>query len=1399
MDVEVLSLWQAEKQSEIVSLLDAKEEPEIVKCISKCVLKGRADPLPTIKAFLSCSQSSDEKSLKRFGAIYIGLIQILQKNEINSETCFKIVSFLLTELDAAQPKCLYDVAQFYVSCVKDGSFNGSKASDLLSKILSLLDAHESVPKDDGYIKGSELKSHLINSLCSCRWAPSVALHMASLFKDIVMSQEELKFLIQKILRLFPDIELADQPAVVFQLLVLCGKGNKKLVLEGLSKFYTSQDDANRSRGIMIDSEDLMSDATCLRTLRQIEGTVILHITQAFHQDQELGSELLKHFKNLQLMDPKKTIGPFNLCLLLSISQIHHFEEKVFEFLKTTILRCLNDENKCSKSLWARECYPLTLKTEELVLEAVEHSTYDWDHVIQGLVKLGFGLMDSYGPKLVFGVMPEGLPLEGTKTPTQLACQLGRKILLKTFKGHEVVRHEILDQIFSHIIMRSTAPVSHYLELLTDTVHSAPQLLLESSSKVQEICLKLAELPPRSADGLLNSIQPLLKLSPLLKDTIIIVLRKAMFARQLNARKIGALGFLMILKNFKVLGCLPSSQVSQPISLSQLQVDVHSQYNPASNEALCLEILGNLRRSFTQQADIRLSIYQGLLDVLHRNSQLMGPILDMLLSQLKKYYEDDVEVCPPLRLDPCITNQGDQLFLTEPLSHLICCIQQCVRKSQDIIAKTNLSEDDDDNDDNDPADPQQVSFKQLQAILASLTERLIETEMEDFEIDKNADFSLNTTVGLKNNINASLLLGMYEALIEYIFETGNCSVESCTKVGQLFEKLVKVSSAVKDKSATSAGKKGKVPLQQTPANSLLSMQGLVNILRKILDNSNPEHEDGIKELREKKDFLPYIISTATQKLSQVQNKGLCDGETHNTEKLFNMCCLFGRQFYLHYVENQVPEGGSADSKLTSLCLEGLNCVINVAIGHGKLALLQCLTFFEKDCEEAKEHLNLRDAEVNEKIHKHIKKFQRLIITLLSADNNPQQAKDTCQLISIVAGMAPYLAKGGAEFEQVYTWLHKVASDQIIDDSSVCKLLLSTLLTFSQQTKNLTQLLRSICQDIHSQFGDIQEEYEVEDKTHLLVTKASHCPTSNVLNLVLGCLEGELDDIEWVIKRHKAEMQAGALKDDEDGLDATQVETMDRSLCVRLGMLVNSFVELTTSAVKSKPCLQHLLKTLTKLYNTLSSLSKHYISLYTYKTGHIGSRFEKLVTLVGRQLTQPTYNMIIYVQMSEAGEAQKTEKKKDKGKKRTVTTAQSGVVNSLKQMKTIPNLVFAMEQLEKFLIQLSKKSKVNLMQNFKLSTSRDFRINTATVTNVVENGVSSDEENVDSEDENQENNDPESNDENVKKSDAAAADDSDEEESSSSEVEQEEVQSKNRKEKANIAPSPEPPKKKKKLSK
>jgi len=69
-----------------------------------------------------------------------------------------------------------------------------------------------------------------------------------------------------------------------------------------------------------------------------------------------------------------------------------------------------------------------------------------------------------------------------------------------------------------------------VDLLTSTIKSYPHVILESVSRLRETFDYLMLLPLTTADGLLRSIQPLLKLSPTLRDGLVIVLRKAIFSR-----------------------------------------------------------------------------------------------------------------------------------------------------------------------------------------------------------------------------------------------------------------------------------------------------------------------------------------------------------------------------------------------------------------------------------------------------------------------------------------------------------------------------------------------------------------------------------------------------------------------------------------------------------------------------------------------------------------------------------------------------------------------------------------------------------------------------------------------------------------------------------------------------
>jgi len=68
------------------------------------------------------------------------------------------------------------------------------------------------------------------------------------------------------------------------------------------------------------------------------------------------------------------------------------------------------------------------------------------------------------------------------------------------------------------------------DLLTSTIKSYPHIVLECVSRLREAFDYLMLLPLATADGLLRSIQPLLKRSPALCDGLVIVLRKSIFSR-----------------------------------------------------------------------------------------------------------------------------------------------------------------------------------------------------------------------------------------------------------------------------------------------------------------------------------------------------------------------------------------------------------------------------------------------------------------------------------------------------------------------------------------------------------------------------------------------------------------------------------------------------------------------------------------------------------------------------------------------------------------------------------------------------------------------------------------------------------------------------------------------------
>ncbi|XP_063651409.1 Fanconi anemia group I protein isoform X4 [Pan troglodytes] len=1255
MDQKILSLAAEKTADKLQEFLQTLREGDLTNLLQNQAVKGKVAGA-LLRAIFKGSPCSEEAGTLRRRKIYTCCIQLVESGDLQKEIASEIIGLLMLEAHHFPGPLLVELANEFISAVREGSLVNGKSLELLPIILTALATKkENLAYGKGVLSGEECKKQLINTLCSGRWDQQYVIQLTSMFKDVPLTAEEVEFVVEKALSMFSKMNLQEIPPLVYQLLVLSSKGSRKSVLEGIIAFFSALDKQHNEE----QSGDELLDVVTVPSgeLRHVEGTIILHIVFAIKLDYELGRELVKHLKVGQQGDSNNNLSPFSIALLLSVTRIQRFQDQVLDLLKTSVVKSFKDLQLLQGSKFLQNLVPHRSYVSTMILEVVKNSVHSWDHVTQGLVELGFILMDSYGPKKVL----DGKTIETSpslsRMPNQHACKLGANILLETFKIHEMIRQEILEQVLNRVVTRASSPISHFLDLLSNIVMYAPLVLQSCSSKVTEAFDYLSFLPLRTVQRLLKAVQPLLKVSMSMRDCLILVLRKAMFANQLDARKSAVAGFLLLLKNFKVLGSLSSSQCSQSLSVSQVHVDVHSHYNSVANETFCLEIMDSLRRCLSQQADVRLMLYEGFYDVLRRNSQLANSVMQTLLSQLKQFYEPKPDLLPPLKLEACILTQGDKISLQEPLDYLLCCIQHCLAWYKNTVIPLQQGEEEE--------EEEEAFYKDLDDILESITNRMIKSELEDFELDKSADFSQSTSIGIKNNICAFLVMGVCEVLIEYNFSISSFSKNRFEDILSLFMCYKKLSDILNEKAG-----KAKTKTANKTNDSLLSMKFVSSLLTALFRSSN--------------EFMRYAVNVALQKVQQLKETGHVSGpDGQNPDKIFQNLCDITRVLLWRYtsIPTSVEESGKKEKgkSISLLCLEGLQKIFSAVQQFYQPKIQQFLRALDVTDKEGEEREDA-DVSVTQRTAFQIRQFQRSLLNLLSSQEEDFNSKEALLLVTVLTSLSKLLEPSSPQFVQMLSWTSKICKENSREDALFCKSLMNLLFSLHVSYKSPVILLRDLSQDIHGHLGDIDQDVEVEKTNHFaIVNLRTAAPT--VCLLVLSQAEKVLEEVDWLITKLKGQVSQETLSEEASSQATLPNQPVEKAIIMQLGTLLTFFHELVQTALPSGSCVDTLLKDLCKMYTTLTALVRYYLQV-CQSSGGIPKNMEKL---------------------NKSKSLNYTGEKKEKPA--AVATAMARV---LRETKPIPNLIFAIEQYEKFLIHLSKKSKVNLMQHMKLSTSRDFKI-------------------------------------------------------------------------------------------
>jgi hypothetical protein len=162
-------------------------------------------------------QGSDTQEL-----VFRSIIVILEDGSLNSKISTQLVGHLLTQLENVRPSVSVRLLDHFLEDIKGHTpICTGKSFELYPKILSILESLPAIPGQEQ--QGREFYNHFLHKLCARSWPSTSIVHLASLFRDLSLTDEQLKFALNKLFRSLDSIDLEELPAIMYQALLLSTK------------------------------------------------------------------------------------------------------------------------------------------------------------------------------------------------------------------------------------------------------------------------------------------------------------------------------------------------------------------------------------------------------------------------------------------------------------------------------------------------------------------------------------------------------------------------------------------------------------------------------------------------------------------------------------------------------------------------------------------------------------------------------------------------------------------------------------------------------------------------------------------------------------------------------------------------------------------------------------------------------------------------------------------------------------------------------------------------------------------------------------------------------------------------------------------------------------------------
>ncbi|WZZ36654.1 hypothetical protein YC2023_020055 [Brassica napus] len=1228
-------------------------------------------------------------------SLLIAYTQIFSEIPSDSDSLKTIQLFgtLLRYLHVKEIKSVVDSILSGVSRVI--SVDDAQLFDLLPVCFDLL-RREAKASEIDYVNSA------IDRVLTCEWEKGFLTKMVSLAKELTFLDKGRKSeLLEKVFLGVKCIDLQDLPSLVYQLLVLASKGFcKRELIGGVVCFFGSK-----------------AESRVASVLRQIEGTVLLHVNFAVKQDPSLGQEVVALVKS-----DLRAFNHFTVAVLFSVARVRKFGENSLGVLRTALLSAYNDYRLSKDCKWL----PDDLKEESLLhaklvekslLRAVSECKYGREHVFPSVIRFGFMLLES---------VEEGRSNESGGSSGVLGIEkLSIQILGTLFEVHDMTRNEIIEQCKFRILSLKCAKSKPILRLLGFLVQRYSLIMLEYVHHLKELLDYFTLMEGNISCFLVSAVIPLIKFSRDLQlDYTILVIRKAMFRREdtvrVSATKV-IIELILAEKQAK-----EDSSFTLQDSSSQASSSQHTEVSCTVRGNLFTELNGLLQRCLYQQAKVKEVVYDGLVKLVLIDPSSGAHVLDFLMPHFLRFFRQDTDF--QLGITPCIKVEGGKFIIEEPLDRLLFCISWIL-----LLQPHNNSD--------RPSDATWPCFG------FALTQ-------ENEQAGRNVSHEVySNIVGLsQDTVSASLeedkrksycliILGIVQVLLNYIITDLEKQPEG--KKGEIEKDIVDLVDLYES-------------LEKEAGKSKQS-----NIGKRVRFSSRSKSDDtdvGFASINEEREQVPFLSTSSIYQLFLIafklhSSKSACNlsgSQDHSqsssakTEKSISGVLSFTLHVCVGHIrsplcmkeENPLKplvygdmivlgpplmkvvyllkpgplvvtgqmNKGRKDAEGRKQCLHlallSLKELLSIySNGSGLTGLLEDLLAVPASddaiLEECSEASKIEDPLVKN-IEIFMEKVMKPMITDLIAQNsNDVEEANTiiftcavqilCDIVLMLGSTLPDKLK-----QRHGSWAHEIFRSCETSNTTVAKSVLKLAISFTTSPGDLS-IAVEVAKELQNVIGFDKSDTSQVSESYMIVNQSTSASiTSSILQLV----DSAIGDMDWGTKKLKnlyvASQKNIHLDHDDESTFGLALEEALYAMAESTVRILSSFVLMN---LKDSQAAQFL-RLAVKFYKQLAQIVKQRIAPKGCKQTLPSLKFQKLVELTCKSLTVPLYPFLAEMQ---------------KEQQESVSSNSKGIINKIKQEnKCIPDLIFQIEDYERYLIQLSKVTKLNLLRHAKRSTARDFKI-------------------------------------------------------------------------------------------